>query len=181
MRPARADLKITLRDVPLLIPYPAVEHTIGQAGIGYRSLLEHPAAIDDFPELFCEPELKAFIAEANGPGKACETVRLVIGHEVLDGGVHRCILMLGFMFRDRFQFRHLNSCFLFASDFMQQALRAPDAFRGEPLLEIQPAQLLHENDYRGWVMDLHLAGAGANADEARRDLVRQCRNVPVLI
>ena len=180
MKPGRAHLKITLRDGPLLIPYPAIEYSVGRIGIGYRSLLDDPAAINEFPELFNEPDLKAFIAEVNGPGKAYETVRLVQGHEVVDAGMHRRRLLLGFMFRDRFEFQTLASCYFFAMGFMQQSLRAADTFRGEPLLELQPALLLLENDLRGWVMDLHLVGAGTSEDEARRDLVWQFRNVPGL-
>ena len=79
MKPPRANLKITLRDVPLLIPYPAIEYSVGRIGISYRSLLDDPAAIDEFPELYNEPDLKAFIAEVNGLGKAYETVRLPLG------------------------------------------------------------------------------------------------------
>ena len=181
MKPVRAHLKITLRDVPLLVPYRAIDYSVGRVGIGYRSLLDDPDAIHDFPELLNEPELKSFIAEVNGPGKACETVRLILGHEVLSAGLHRRRLMLGFMFRDRDEFQKLSSCYGFAMGFMQQSLQMPGAFCEEPLLEMQPAILLLEAELRGWVMDLHLVGAGASEDEARRDLVWQFRNVPGLV
>jgi hypothetical protein len=181
VKPARAHLKITLRDALLHIPYRPIEYSMGRVGIGYRSLLDDPDAIDDFPELVDEPELKVFITEVNGPGRTFETVRLILGHEVLSAGLHRRRLMLGFMFRHRDAFQDLSSCYRFAMDFMQQSLEMPDAFRDEPLLEIQPALLLLENDLRGWVMDLHLVGAGTSEDEARRDLVWQFRSVPWLV
>lgn len=181
MKPARANLKITLRDTPLLIPYPALEYSVGRVGIGYRSLIDEPDAIDAFPELLGEPDVKAFIAEVNGPGKPCETVRLILGHEVMHAGMHCRRLMLGFMYRDRYAFRNLVSCYIFAMDFMRQALHAPGTFHGEPLLEIQPAVLVREHELRGWVMDLHLVGTGAGENESRLDLVRQFRTVPGLL
>ena len=181
MKPPRANLKITLRDLPLLIPYPAIEYSVGRVAIGYRSLIDEPDAIQEFPELVGEADIKAFIANVNAPRKPCETVRLIMGHEVLHAGLHCRRLMLGFMFRDRYAFRNLVGCYIFAMDFMRQALQEPDVFHGEPLLEIQPAVLVRENDLRGWVMDLHLMGTGPTEDEARRDLVRQYRSVPGLL
>jgi len=182
MKPVRAELRVTLRHNTLLIPYPAVLHDeSGQPNVGYRCLLDVPEAIDELPEFYFEPALKEFVAEIHGPGKRCETVRSVTGHEVMDGGMHRSLLMLGFMFRDRVHFRDLDFCFLFASELMQREYEVPGSFHGEPLLEIQPARLLLEDDRRGWGMDLHLGGVGPTAGAAREDLVRQWRNVPLLL
>ena len=39
MKPVRAHLKITLRDVPLLVPYRAIDYSVGRVGIGYRAVI----------------------------------------------------------------------------------------------------------------------------------------------
>ena len=174
----RAEIRIALEMKPLPIPYPAVKRDDGE-NFGYRSLLVHPDAIDEIPELQGEMPMKNFVAAINSPGGIFETVRLVHWIDQSPSNVGQC-LCLGLIFRDRSLFANYGKCMAFAGHLLQQVASGSVQLDLAPLLEIQPAHLTQE-EVSGWIMDIYLGGYGANEDEARQRLAQVLGSIGPLL
>ncbi len=165
--PERAEIQTSLDLKPLPIPYPAVKREDGE-NFGYKSLVNSPAVIDEIPELFDEPAIKRFIAHVNSPNRNFETVRMLHWMNPESANSEQ-ILCFGFIFRNRELFSDFSACMQFAGALLQYDIKKLIQLDRPCLLEIQQAQLLHEN-VSGWIMDLFVSGGGASEDEARQRL-----------
>jgi len=166
---ARAEIRIALELKPLPIPYPAVKHDDGE-NFGYKSLVASPEAIEQIPELVGEHAMKEFVAHINSQEGIFETVRMVQWFNHAEGRTTQC-LCLGFIFRDHSLFANYANCVQFAGHLLEQMVSGGVEIDGPPLFEIQPAHRLQEKA-AGWIMDLYVAGSGANEESARQRLAQ---------
>lgn len=163
-----AEIRIGLGTKALGIPYGPVKREDGE-NYGYMSLIKNPEAIDNIPELFGEPEMKAFVAGINSEGGDFESVRILHwSHEMPDGQTRKCI-NLGVIFRDRRLFSDYGSQLLFAGNVLQHMTYGNLDLDSPPLFDIQQARLIEER-VSGWIIDVYLGGIGSDFDAANKSL-----------
>jgi hypothetical protein len=164
-----SDLRISLRKKLLAIPYPPCTNEDGQVNHGYFSLVNDPTLAFEIAEMAKSREIQASIAHLNSGGKAFETVRVTAWTDRQQ--MFRSCLCLGMVFRDRERFANYDLLFQLFGRFLA-ALQSGEVLSDEPpLIEIQPAVFLNENN-QGWIFDVYLVGHGEHEDAALQRLAQ---------
>ncbi|WP_106477900.1 hypothetical protein [Phytohalomonas tamaricis] len=167
----RTELRISLDDGEINIPYGTDTSENGEA-FPYRRLVDFPEQVKQIPEVSAFPRMQEALLKINQQGNAFESARILTWQDDEQGYLSCCAL--GFYFQDRALFAHQSNCMMLAGNLLNAMLESPlmshQAFT--PMLEIQRATLTDE-DCKGWIMDLYLAGHSDEKQDYADDDLQQ--------